>query len=211
VITVYEGEQGDAEWHRLHLGIPTASNFACLLDRLSRGERKGQHTDKRREYLLQKVGERLTEEPPESFGGGALARGKVMEAEARDVYTFMTGVPTHQVAFVTNDLGFGLIGCSPDSMLMATSENDGLLEIKTKKANLQLEVLLADKVPDEHVAQLQGSLLVTGLPWVDFVSYWPKLPLFLKRVYRDERMIAELKVELESFYDDMNKLVEKFK
>jgi predicted phage-related endonuclease len=97
----------------------------------------------------------------------------------------------------------GLIGCSPDSLV----GEDGLLEIKTKMAHIQLDVLLKDQVPTEHMAQLQGALLVTNRTWVDFVSYWPNLPLFVKRVYRDQEYLNKLTDALCEFNAELNEIV----
>jgi hypothetical protein len=74
---------------------------------------------------------------------------------------------------------------------------------------LQLECLLADKLPSEHVAQVQGALWVAEREWIDFCSYWPKLPLFVKRVYRDEDYIKNLAAEVARFNSEMLELIEK--
>ena len=93
----------------------------------------------------------------------------------------------------------GNAGASPDSLIGA----DGLVEIKTKLPHLQIEVLLANRLPPEHVAQCQGQLWISGRAWVDFVSYWPGLPLFVHREYRDETYIATIAVEIAEFLAEM--------
>jgi hypothetical protein len=85
--------------------------------------------------------------------------------------------------------------------------DDGVLEIKTKLAHLQLEVLDKGAVPAEHVAQCQGALWVTQRKWLDFVSYWPGLPLFIKRVYPDVEYIAKLETAVQEFIQEMCTLV----
>lgn len=77
-------------------------------------------------------------------------------------------------------------------------------EIKTKLPHLQAEVLLANRLPPEHLPQCQGNLWVAEREWIDFVSYWPKMPLFVKRVYRDEKYIAMLCAEAERFLAEMD-------
>lgn len=187
-------EQGTAEWHQCRLGIPTASRFATVM---AKGEGKT-----RREYMLKLLGERLTGEPSESYSNAHMERGKEMEAEARDTYEFMRDVECKQVGFIRN----GDRGASPDSLVGI----DGGCEIKTKLPHLQLDVLLRDRLPPEHVAQCQGFLWVAEREWVDFVSYWPKLPLFVKRVHRDEEYIKNLAHEVTVFNRELAELVERF-
>jgi hypothetical protein len=195
VIEVFDSiEQGTPEWHACRLGIPTASRFATVM---AKGEGKT-----RREYLLRLVGERLTGEPSESYTNTHMERGKEMEAEARDTYEFMQDVECKRVGFIRS----GDKGASPDSLV----DDVGGCEIKTKLPHLQLDVLLRDRLPPEHVAQCQGFLWVAEREWVDFVSYWPKLPLFVKRVYRDEPYIKYLAAEVAAFNDELLTLVERF-
>lgn len=197
-------EQGSEEWFRARMGIPTASEFETVL---SKG--KGNAPSKvRRTYMLRMIGERMTGEPIESFSNGHMERGRVMEAEARQQYAFVSDVDPVLVGFARNDtVCNGPIGASPDSLIGDT----GTLEVKTKLQHLHLEVLLADAVPEDHIPQIQGQLLVTEREWCDFVSYWPSLPLFVKRVYRDEAFIANLVSELNRFNDDMLVLETKIK
>ena len=44
--------------------------------------------------------------------------------------------------------------------------------------------------------------------WWDFVSYWPTLPLFVKRVYRDEKYISEIAAAVEAFNAELAEVVE---
>jgi hypothetical protein len=193
MIQIFNFDQGSPEWYACRLGIPTASRFK---DVLAKGEGKT-----RRRYMLDLMGERITGEPVESFSNAHMERGKAMEDEARDLYCFMTDAEPERVGFVRN----GDVGCSPDSFI----GKSGGLEIKTKLPALQLECLLADKLPSEHVAQVQGFLWVAEREWVDFVSYWPRMPLFVKRVYRDEEYIKNLAAEVARFNDEMLSLIEK--
>jgi hypothetical protein len=193
MLQVFDFEQGSPEWIACRLGIPTASKFATVM---AKGEGKT-----RREYMLRLLGERLTGEPSETYSNGHMERGKEMEAEARDMYCFVKDVEVQRVGFIRN----GDKGCSPDSLV----GTDGGVEIKTKLPHLQLDVLLRDRLPPEHVAQCQGFLWVAEREWVDFVSYWPKLPLFVTRVYRDEQYIRTLADEVDRFNGEMLSLLER--
>jgi hypothetical protein len=193
MIEVFDCEQGTDPWYACRLGIPTASRFK---DVLAKGEGKT-----RKRYLLDLAGERLTGECAETYSNAHMERGKTMEDEARALYAFMTDNECDRVGFIRS----GDKGCSPDSLI----GSNGMLEIKTKLAALQLECLLADKVPSEHVAQLQGALWVAEREWIDLCSYWPKLPLFVKRVYRDDAYIQTLASEVDRFNNEMLELIER--
>jgi hypothetical protein len=114
-----------------------------------------------------------------------MERGKAMEEEARDLYAMVTETEPKIVGFIRNDAK----GASPDALI----GDDGLLEIKTRLPHLQIALLLSGEIPGEHRAQLQGQLWVTERSWVDFVSYWPGLPLVRIRVERDDEYIKTLK------------------
>ena len=86
-----------------------------------------------------------------------------------------------------------------------------MVEIKTKATHLQIELLEADRVPPEHMAQLQGQLWVADREWVDFVSYWPRLPLFLRRVYRDEGEIKRIAEAVDQFNTELAALVQRIR
>jgi hypothetical protein len=188
MIETFDMEQGSPDWHHCRLGIPTASEFKCVL---AKGEGKT-----RRTYMMKLIGERMTGEPAENYTNGHMERGKAMEDEARRAYCVMQNADPIRIGFVRN----GNVGCSPDSLI----GTDGLLEIKTKLPHLQLEAIFADKLPPEHQAQVQGQMWVAERAFVDFVSYWPRLPLFVKRVYRDEAYIKTLAAEVTRFCDELD-------
>lgn len=194
-LRILDMPQGSAEWFAVRAGIPTASEFATVM---AKGEGKS-----RRTYLLKLAGEILTGEPADSYSNAHMERGKVMEDEARDLYAFMTDVEPQRVGFIVN----GRTGCSPDSLI---GDNGGL-EVKTKLPHILIDILLRDEMPAEHKAQVQGCLWVTEREQWDFIAYWPKLPLFAKRVYRDESYIKTLAGEVARFNDDLDAIVAKLR
>lgn len=191
--------QNSPEWYAARLGIPTASRFKDVIA-------KGQGLT-RRKYLYTLAGERLTGEPAESYTNEAMQRGHAMEAEARERYAFQRDAEPQTVGFMRRKVGEHWIGASPDALL----GEDGLLEIKTKAPHLQLECLDGGRLPPEHVAQVQGQLWVSGRQWADFVSYWPKLPLFVIRVERDDAYIATLSAEVIAFCEELEVLTNKYR
>lgn len=185
--------QGSPEWLLARAGLPTASEFSTLM---AKGQGKT-----RRSYMLKLIGERITGEVVDSYKNAHMERGNALEEEARQLYSMTEDQEVLQVGFIKN----GDVGFSPDGLC---GEN-GLIEVKTKLPHLQLDVLLKGKVPSEHMHQCQGGLWVSQREYIDFVSYWPKIPIFIKRVYRDEKFIAEIKVAVDEFLTEMNELHEK--
>lgn len=193
-VVIYDCEQGSSEWLMARLGVPTASRFSDVLA-------KGQGIT-RRKYLLTLAGEAITGELAETFSNKHMERGQAMEDEARQAYSFARDLDPVSVGFMRRDR----IGASPDSLI----GDDGLLEIKTKLPSLQLEVLEKQKLPTEHVAQVQGQLLVSGRDFCDFVSYWPKLPIFIVRVERDEAYIKNLQQALDDFIGELDTYITRY-
>lgn len=191
----FDCEQGSAEWFEARRGIPTASEFGTVL---AKGEGKS-----RRTYLYKLAGEIITGELTEGFTTPHMERGKVMEADARRIYEFMLDAECQLAGFVRN----GAKGCSPDSTIGET----GLVEIKTKLPHLMIDVLTRGEIPSDHVAQCQGALWVCEREWIDFVAFWPRMPLFVKRAYRDEAYIANLAAEVDRFNDELAETVERIR
>lgn len=196
-LQIFNCDQGSPEWFVCRAGIPTASEFSTVL---AKGKGGGDSVT-RRKYMLTLIGELMTGKVIDGYTNAHMERGKEMEAEARDLYAMVTDAELTPVGFMRR----GDAGASPDSLV----GDEGMLEIKTKLPHLQLECLLGDAVPSEHVLQLQGQLWISQRLWVDFVSYWPGLPLFRKRVFRDEQTIARIKVGVDEFNAELNDLLKK--
>lgn len=194
-IEILDCEQGSEQWHRARLGLPTASMFSAIL---AKGEGKT-----RRAYMNKLAAEIITDELGESFTTPAMERGKIMEEEARSLYAFTTDAELVQVGFIRN----GPVGWSPDSLI----GKEGALEIKTQRADLLIDTILKDEFPSEHKAQCQGGLWVGQREWIDLCVYYPKMPTFVKRAYRDEPYIKTLASEVDRFRGELAELVERIR
>jgi YqaJ-like viral recombinase domain. len=184
-------EQGSAEWLAIRMGIVTASNMSALLVN-GKGE-YGFGADAY-SYMNTLIGERITQEIADPFTGNRhTERGHELEPKARALYEAQTDLECRQVAIILNK------GCgySPDSLV----GDDGLNEIKTKLPKYQVEVILSDEVPKDHIAQCQSGLWLAEREWIDFISYWPGMPLFVKRMYRDEALIRKMEERVKTFYE----------
>ncbi|MBO6226134.1 MAG: YqaJ viral recombinase family protein, partial [Shewanella sp.] len=120
-----------------------------------------------------------------------------LEPVARELYSMQTDNDSMICGFMTNH------GCgfSPDSLIGI----DGISEIKTKEPHLQASLLFNNEIPDEHIAQIQGGLWVSGREWCDFVSYCPGMPLFVKKMYRNEDFIAKIESRIIKFYLELDR------
>ena len=190
-------QQNTPQWFAARAGVPTASEFHKLLS--IRKDAKDKVT--RRKYMMKLAGEILTGEIIEGYSNAHMERGHAMEDEARTLYAFMHDVEPVRVGFARN----GQKGCSPDSLL----GDNAILEVKTKQPDLLIDCLLKDEFPPEHRAQCQGALWVCEREWIDIACYWPKLPLFTKRAYRDEAFIKELSQAVDDFNAELAELVDR--
>ncbi len=199
-LQIIECEQGSDEWFQARAGVVTASEFSTVL---AKG-RGGAPSETRKKLLATKAAEIITGQPVPGWKGNEhTERGKAMEGDVRNLYEATSDLPVTQVGFLRR----GRIGASPDSLV----GDDGLLEIKTALPHIQIERLEANRLPPEHVAQVQGQLLVSGRHWCDFRSYWPGLPELRVRVYRDLAYLSSLNTELQLFIHELDQLVAKIR
>lgn len=202
---VFTCEQNSDEWYRLRAGIPTSSEFATVMaeGKGKDGKKTGRESATRMTYMRKLCGEIITGEPMENYSNWHMERGREMEPEARAMYAFTTDAEPELVGFIRN----GNKGASPDALL----GGDGLLEIKTKLPHLLIDCILKGAFPPEHMAQCQGQLWVAEREWLDLVCYWPRMPLFVKRLYRDEKYIEGLSAAVDQFCTELLDMVARVK
>lgn len=191
--------QGSLEWHQLRLGKVTASRVADVIAKTKSG-----YSASRANYLAELVAERLTGSPAERFTNTAMQWGTEKEPEARDAYMFATEADVSEIGFVHHPR-IAMTGASPDGLV----GDVGLVEIKCPNSATHIETLRGQQVPAKYITQMQFQMACTGRAWCDFVSFDPRLPppvlhLFIKRVHRDEAMIAELEREVEAFLAEVD-------
>jgi putative phage-type endonuclease len=189
--------QGSDAWKQLRLGKVTASRVADVVAKTKSGP-----SASRANYMAQLIAERLTGVVAESYTNAAMEHGTATEPEARAAYEFYEGVSVQQVAFVTHP-SIADAGCSPDGLV----GDQGLVEIKAPNTATHLETLRGQAVPAKYETQMQFQMACTGRAWCDFVSYDPRLPehlrLFVVRVHRNEKRIAELEAEVSAFLGEV--------
>jgi putative phage-type endonuclease len=195
-------EQGTPEWFKARAGKVTASRIADLVARTKSG-----YSSSRANYCAQLVVEILTGEVAESFTNAAMQWGVDTEPKARNAYSARTGDLVDQVGFFVHPR-IAQSGASPDGCI----GDEGLVEVKCPNTATHIETLL-DKAPaNKYLLQMQWQMACTNRAWCDFVSYDPRMPeklrLFVLRIPRDEKLIAEVEKEVASFIAEVNAKVE---
>lgn len=196
MLEILDCEQNSEAWYQARTGLPTASMFGTIM---ATGKGGGE-SKTRRSYLMRLAGEILTGVPEESYQNADMIRGHQMEPEAREAYAFVTDAEPTLVGFIRN----GSKGASPDALIGA----NGLLEVKTKKASILVDLHVTGGFPSEHKAQCQGALWVAEREWIDLACYWPGLPIFIKRMHRDEAYIREIASAVDQFNQELAQVVE---
>lgn len=191
-------EQNSEAWLRARVGLVTASELQVVLSPRAGKEGLGRQT-----YLRKLAGEIITGEPAESFTNGAMERGHAVEDRLRSDYALIYDVEPIRVGFIRN----GAKGCSPDSLI----GKDGGLEIKSQAPHLLIETLLADEVSPKFRAQVQGSIWIAEREWWDVAIGYPNMPMFIKRMWRDDGYIANLAGAVDAFNAELAALVERIR
>jgi hypothetical protein len=174
-----ELEQGTDEWLAARCGIVTASVVGQFITPKTI---KPASNDISRALTAHLAAERITGYVEPVYMNADMERGTLDEPYARDLYSEHFALATEVGFMVRDDWGFRL-GYSPDGLV----GDDGLIEIKSRRQKKHLATILANEAPLENMAQIQCGLLVSGREWLDYVSYCGGMPLFVKRVWPDER------------------------
>lgn len=184
-------EQGSDEWHDQRRGIVTASVVGKLI---TRSTLKVASNDESRGLTAVLAAERITGFTEPTWMNADMMRGVEDEPRAREKYAEHYAPVTETGFMVRDDWGFS-IGFSPDGLV----GDDGLIEIKSRRAKKHLQTVLSSEVPAENMAQIQCGLLVSGRDWCDYVSYCGGMPLWIKRVTPDPRWQEAIVAAVENF------------
>lgn len=190
--------QGSPEWFAARAGRVTASRVSDVIAKTKSGP-----STSRANYAAQLIAERLTGTVAESFTNAAMQWGTDTEPEARSAYQFYANSRVKQIGIV-NHPSIAMTSASPDGLV---GEN-GLVEIKCPNTATHIDTLLGGTVPGKYATQMLWQMACTGRQWCDFVSYDPRLPesmrLFVQRVERDDKRIAELEEEVVAFLAEVD-------
>ena len=189
--------QGNGAWFNARTGKLTASRMKNAMKYL----KGGADSADRRNLKIEILCERLTGDIVDKFVNQAMQWGIDKEPEAKEQYELKTGRLIKDVGFVDHPK-IEFCGASPDGLV-----DEGLIEIKCPTTATHLNWILAGVVPDDHKPQMCLQALCTGRPWVDFVSYDPRMPeanrLFVRRNTPSTEELAEVEAEAVKFLQEV--------
>lgn len=192
-LTIFDQlEQGTDDWLAARCGLVTASTIGKLI---TPSTLKPASNDTARSLIETLVIESITGRVEYVHPNAAMARGTRDEPWARHEYEKHTGQDVQEVGFIRYDGPDYTLGYSPDGLV----GDDGLIEIKSRSPRIQMQTIIADKVPVANMAQIQTGLLVTGRKWLDYISYSSGMPLYVKRVYPDQKWFAAIEQTMWQF------------
>lgn len=198
--------QGSGAWLYERCGFITASRFKDVLDYTKAGKPGA----KRTAYLWEIVIERLTGQPCDHYTNAAMEWGSDQEQHSRMAYEAHSGHMVEEVGFLKHPI-VEMVGGSPDGLI----GEDGGFESKSPfNSAIHLATCL-DGMPEDHMAQVQGCMWITGRQWWDFASFDPRMPaplnLYVQTIPRDEEYITRLEAAVITFNDEARALLARLK
>jgi putative phage-type endonuclease len=196
-------EQGSIEWKMSRLGKVTASRISDVVAKTKTG-----YSSSRANYMAQLICERMTNEFQESYTNSAMTHGVENEPFARAAYEAKTGNMVDQVGAIDHP-SIPMSAASPDGLV----GDDGCLEIKCPNTATHIDTVLGEEPSKKYFDQMQWQMRCADRSWCDFVSFDPRMPehlqLFIKRIERNDRYIAELEQEVIQFLAEVDDKVKK--
>jgi putative phage-type endonuclease len=192
-------EQRTDDWFTARLGKVTASSLYKVLAKTKTG-----YGADRGNYMTQLVLERVTGTKADSYTNAAMQWGIDQEPFARAAYEASRGVMVDEVGFIPHPT-IAAAGASPDGLV----GDDGMVEIKCPDSKTALECWLAENpVESKYFAQMQWQMRCANRSWCDYVVFDPRMPakaqLFVVRVLRDDKWLADVESEVIKFLAEVD-------
>lgn len=199
---IYNIEQHSEAWCESRAGRVTGTRFKLLVA----GEKTASYED----LVSDITCEIITGKQQEStYSNANMENGTENEPKARKEYEVLFDTDVKEIGFITPDENhkyFEWIGISPDGVL----SDNGLLEIKCPLRKTHLRYIKANKLPSEYRYQVQGQLFVTGLSYCDFMSFVEDMKPFVIRVYPDLELFTEFEKRLDKLILDVKQELETY-
>lgn len=169
--------QGSDEWLAARCGMLTASEMKLII---TPAKLQYASNDKERAHLYDLLAQRITKYTEPAYISDDMLRGLNDELDAKRYYEEHYG-KVQDMGFITNDKWGFTLGYSPDGLV----GDDGLIEVKSRRQKYQVETILAGKMPDEYLIQVQTGLLISERKWCDFISFCGGMPMLTLRIEAD--------------------------
>jgi hypothetical protein len=197
---IIDCEQGSPEWHAARCGRVTGSRIGDITRKIKNGAPSKMWAT----YLGELVAERLSGvQTGDGYVSPAMQRGKDFEGKGLATYAFMYDVEVQRVGFVIHPT-IEMAGASPDALVADV----GGLELKCPNTATHCDSLLGAEIDPDYVKQCQWNMACTGRDWWDLASFDPRLPptmqLHVRRVRRDDEVIAELETAVTRFIAELD-------
>lgn len=204
--------QGSTEWLQARLGSLTASRVSDAFAKL----KSGAWAKSREGYQLELVAERLTGLAADHYVGREALFGIEQEPWVVSAYENDYDVACELAGYIAHPT-IEWAGASPDRLV----GSDGLFEAKAPKSSTFVSVVLARKhgkpykmdTDDGYVAQAMWQLACSERIWCDLGYGDPRMPigsqLYVRRIERDDKLIAAMEAEARVFLDEVAELVAK--
>lgn len=202
-LTTYaELEQGSEEWLAARCGLLTASTIGKLI---TPSTLKVADNETSRGLTMTLAAERITGHVDHVYPTADMQRGTDDEPYARQYYAEHFA-PVEELGFMVLERDGFKLGFSPDGLV----GSEGLIEIKSRKPKEQINTVLNGRPPAYNIAQLMTALYVTGREWLDYVSFSAGLPLWVHRVYPDQRWFDAIEDAAATFEINVFNIVNNF-
>lgn len=189
--------QRTPEWYAARLGKLTSSRLPDATARTKTGWGAS-----RANYMAELLIERLTGQPAPRYTNPTMDWGTQYESEAITVYEFEKNATVDPIGFCLHPR-IANSGASPDGAIGL----DGLIECKCPQSATHLDTVLGAAIDEKYMKQMQWQIACTRREWCDWVSYDPRMPINLRivirRVRRNDAMIAKLEKEAAEFLDEL--------
>lgn len=199
-------EQHTQAWWDARCGKVTASRVGDIMARTQRGA----YTAARGHYLKEKVAERITGKNRDRRKVASLDQRLELEPDARAAYEFYTDSQIQLVGFIEHPR-IPNAGSSPDGVVTPK----GGIEIKCCDAEAHLEIITADAIDPDYLWQCHFNIACCEADWWDFTAFNPEMPeelkLFVKRIPRDDQLIATMETNVIEFLAEVDQKVAQVK
>lgn len=205
VILEEEAPQRSDRWHQLHIGLPTASEFAKVVT-----PAKMELSKQRFDYAYRLAAERLLNQ---SFSRNLeglmhIERGKEEEPKAVQQYEALEEVETYRVSMIlTDDMRFG---CSPDRLIC--NDDRWGVEIKSVFPPKMVRYHIEGSGSD-HRIQVLGQFWVGEFERNDLYCYNEAMPPYGHKWKRADMKADILKVadHMTRFGDELDRITEQMR
>lgn len=187
-------------WLRLRMGKVTASELDSIISPLWKiRDSKGFMS-----FVYHKAAELFRDYPIFDGSSFAMQQGQEREDEALGYAGLQYGYRISKMGFCETD--DGRAGCSPDGLM---EDRQIGIELKCPEPHTHCRYVCEGVVPNNYLAQVHGSLYVTGFPQWVFMSYCVGMPPLHVVVKRDEAICDEIEKAIAKFHTLLSEAMEK--